>query len=108
MFMLGLRQLGTARTGAYFSLTPFIGATMALAMFRESFTLQLLAARVLMALGLWLYLAERHEHDGVEQTERQLEDGRAVLLMSVFNGGEVPHVRQAPPAPTSSPPTLYP
>ena len=25
-FMLGLRHLGTARTGAYFSLAPFIGA----------------------------------------------------------------------------------
>jgi hypothetical protein len=57
MFMLGLRQLRNARTGAYFSLAPFIGPMMALAMFRESFTLQLLAARVLMALGLWLYLA---------------------------------------------------
>lgn len=62
MFMLGLRHLGTARTGAYFSLAPFIGALISLAMFREGFTLQLAAAGALMGIGLWLHLAERHDH----------------------------------------------
>lgn len=63
MFMLGLRHLGTARTGAYFSLAPFIGALVALALFREGLTLQLAAAAVLMGIGLWLHLTERHEHE---------------------------------------------
>lgn len=63
MFMLGLRHLGTARTGAYFSLAPFIGALVSLAMFRDGITLQLTGAAVLMALGLWLHLVERHEHE---------------------------------------------
>jgi drug/metabolite transporter (DMT)-like permease len=62
MFMLGLRHLGTARTGAYFSLAPFIGAVVALALFRAGLTLQLAVAGILMAIGLWLHLAERHEH----------------------------------------------
>jgi len=30
LFVLGLRHLGTARTGAYFSLAPFIGAVLAI------------------------------------------------------------------------------
>lgn len=63
MFMLGLRHLGTARTGAYFSLAPFIGALISLAVFREGFTIQLVLAGALMALGLYLHLAERHEHE---------------------------------------------
>lgn len=63
MFMLALRHLGTARTGAYFSLAPFIGALLALVLFREPLTWQLVAAGVLMAIGLWLHLAERHEHN---------------------------------------------
>jgi drug/metabolite transporter (DMT)-like permease len=63
MFMLGLRHLGTARTGAYFSLAPFIGALVSLAMFSETLTLQLVSAGVLMAIGLWLHLAERHDHE---------------------------------------------
>ncbi|GLS86040.1 hypothetical protein GCM10010873_10140 [Cypionkella aquatica] len=62
LFMLGLRHLGTARTGAYFSLAPFIGAVLALLLFREAPTLVLLAADGLMALGLWLHLSERHDH----------------------------------------------
>ena len=63
MFMLGLRHLGTARTGAYFSLAPFIGAVLALLLFREPVTLPLILAGALMGLGLWLHLAERHDHD---------------------------------------------
>lgn len=65
LFMLGLRHLGTARTGAYFSLAPFIGAVLGLILFHEPVTLPLVAAGLLMALGLWLHLAERHDHEHV-------------------------------------------
>lgn len=63
MFMLGLRHLGTARTGAYFSLAPFIGAAIAILLFGERPTLQFGMAAALMALGLWLHLTERHDHE---------------------------------------------
>lgn len=65
LFMLGLRHLGTARTGAYFSFAPFIGASVALVLLREPITLTLLAAGALMGVGLWLHLTERHEHEHV-------------------------------------------
>ena len=65
MFMLGLRHLGTARTGAYFSLAPFIGAVLAIVLLQESVTAQLVIAGALMAIGLWLHLTERHEHEHV-------------------------------------------
>ncbi len=68
LFMLGLRHLGTARTGAYFSLAPFIGAMLAVMLLREPVTAQLLIAGGLMAIGLWLHLAERHEHEHVHET----------------------------------------
>jgi drug/metabolite transporter (DMT)-like permease len=63
LFVLALRHLGTARTGAYFSLAPFIGAVFALALLSEPLTLQLLLAGLLMGVGLWLHLAEQHEHE---------------------------------------------
>jgi drug/metabolite transporter (DMT)-like permease len=63
LFVLALRHLGTARTGAYFSLAPFIGAVAALVLLNEPLTLQLGLSGALMGLGLWLHLAERHEHD---------------------------------------------
>jgi drug/metabolite transporter (DMT)-like permease len=63
LFMRGLRGLGAARTGAYFSLAPFIGAAIAVSLFGEPLTVRLIIAAALMGLGLYLHLAERHEHE---------------------------------------------
>jgi drug/metabolite transporter (DMT)-like permease len=62
LFVVGLRHLGTARTGAYFSVAPFFGALLALIM-GEPLTMPLVIAGTLMALGTWLHLTERHEHE---------------------------------------------
>ena len=67
LFVLALRHLGTARTGAYFSLAPFVGAVIAVALLGEPLTFRLLLAGLLMAFGLYLHLAERHEHDHVHE-----------------------------------------
>ena len=67
MFVLALRQLGTARTGAYFATAPFLGAILAVLLLGEPLTPILLAAGALMAIGLYLHLAERHEHDHVHE-----------------------------------------
>lgn len=62
LFVVGLRELGTARTGAYFSVAPFFGALLAVTLLGEPATWPLLAAGALMAAGVALHLAERHEH----------------------------------------------
>jgi drug/metabolite transporter (DMT)-like permease len=67
LFVLALRHVGAARTSAYFSLAPFIGAVASIALFREPVTAQLLAAAILMGIGLSLHLAERHEHAHVHE-----------------------------------------
>lgn len=61
LFVIGLRHLGTARTGAYFSVAPFIGALLALAM-GEPLTMTLVIAGTLMGVGIWLHLTELHQH----------------------------------------------
>jgi drug/metabolite transporter (DMT)-like permease len=63
LFILALRHLGTARTGAYFATAPFVGALLAVPTFGEPVTLRLLVAGALMAFGVWLHLTERHEHE---------------------------------------------
>jgi drug/metabolite transporter (DMT)-like permease len=63
LFICALRHLGSARTGAYFSLAPFIGAAMAVILLGEAVTVRLGVAALLMAFGLWLHLNERHEHE---------------------------------------------
>jgi hypothetical protein len=62
LFVLALRHLGTARTGAYFSTAPFFGAAAAIMTLDEPLTIQLLAAAGLMGVGVWLHITEQHEH----------------------------------------------
>lgn len=62
LFVVALRHLGTARTGAYFSVAPFVGACLAVLM-GDRLTWQLVLAGVLMAVGIWLHLTERHVHE---------------------------------------------
>src|SRR6266404_7757445 len=62
LFVVALRHLGTARTGAYFSIAPFIGAATAVIALQQPLTVQLVAAGALMAVGVWLLLTERHAH----------------------------------------------
>jgi drug/metabolite transporter (DMT)-like permease len=63
LFVLALRHLGTARTGAYFSLAPFVGATLAVLVLGEPLSAKLLFAGALMGAGLWLHLSESHAHE---------------------------------------------
>jgi drug/metabolite transporter (DMT)-like permease len=66
-FIVALRHLGTARTGAYFSTAPFVGALISLALFGDHITPWLGLAAGLMALGVWLHLTEDHSHDHVHE-----------------------------------------
>jgi drug/metabolite transporter (DMT)-like permease len=61
LFVLALRNLGTARAGAYFSVAPFIGAALAVAL-GAPLTLTLIIAGLFMAAGVWLHLTESHAH----------------------------------------------
>jgi drug/metabolite transporter (DMT)-like permease len=78
LFVAALRHLGTARTGAYFSLAPFVGALLAVVMLGDPLTAELALAGGLMALGLWLHLSEQHEHihlhDELEHEHRHRHD----------------------------------
>jgi drug/metabolite transporter (DMT)-like permease len=78
LFVLGLRLLGAARTGAYFSSAPFVGAALSVAIFDEPVTARLIAAGLLMAIGLYLHLVEvhahEHQHDPMEHEHRHTHD----------------------------------
>ena len=62
LFIVGLRHVGTARAGAYFSIAPFFGAVLAVAL-GDALTWQLALAGALMAVGAWLHLSEEHGHE---------------------------------------------
>src|SRR6266516_2787641 len=62
LFVVGLRHLGGARSGAYFSAAPFVGVATAVVASQQPLTIQLIAAGALMAVGVWLHVTERHAH----------------------------------------------
>jgi len=78
LFVLALRSIGTARTGAYFSTAPFLGAILSVILLREPPTGLLLLAGALMMAGVWLHLTERHEHlhahETLTHTHRHVHD----------------------------------
>jgi len=65
LFVLALRQVGAARTGAYFSTAPFLGAALSLVLLREAWSWSLLGAGLLMAIGVWLHLTEHRPEEAI-------------------------------------------
>jgi drug/metabolite transporter (DMT)-like permease len=62
LFIRALRHLGTARTGAYFSTAPFVGTALAFTVGQGRLDWAFCAAGILMLIGVWLHVTERHEH----------------------------------------------
>jgi drug/metabolite transporter (DMT)-like permease len=67
LFVLALRHLGTARTSAYFSVAPFVGAAVAVVLLGDEVSTLFLVAAVFMGIGVWLHVTERHEHEHVHE-----------------------------------------
>ena len=62
LFIKALQRLGAFRAGAFFSLAPFIGAAVSLIVLREPLGLAMLLACLLMVVGAWLIITEKHAH----------------------------------------------
>lgn len=62
LFVVALRQLGTARSSAYFALSPVVGVAIAFLLLGERPDVPFWIAALLMAIGVWLHLTERHDH----------------------------------------------
>jgi drug/metabolite transporter (DMT)-like permease len=62
-FVLGLRNLGAARTAAYFSLAPFAGAFASFILLGEKISFLFVIAATFMTIGIYLHISERHQHE---------------------------------------------
>jgi drug/metabolite transporter (DMT)-like permease len=67
LFVYALRHLGSARTGAYFGIGPFVGALVSVILLKDPITWLLLMAAFFMALGAWILLKEEHIHEHVHE-----------------------------------------
>ena len=96
LFIVALRALGTARTGAYFSVAPFFGAAVAIGLQHEAITPTLFVAGALMAWGVWLHVSERHEHSHAHEhlahSHSHVHDEHHRHVHGFAWAGEEPHV----------------
>ncbi|WP_410450051.1 DMT family transporter [Paraburkholderia sp. UCT2] len=95
LFVVALRHLGTARTGAYFSVAPLFGVMLSLIIWPALPNLSFWIAAALMALGIWLHVRERHEHEHshefLEHTHRHRHDEHHQHAHEFPYAGEEPH-----------------
>jgi drug/metabolite transporter (DMT)-like permease len=110
LFVLALRGLGSARTGAYFSTAPFLGAAIAILAFGDHASLMFWLAAGLMGAGVWLHLTEHHEHlhthVPIAHTHRHMHDEHH---QHVHDGdGSEPHTHEHTHAPLTHTHPHYP
>jgi drug/metabolite transporter (DMT)-like permease len=94
-FIVALRHLGAARTGAYFSFAPFVGAAVSIGFLGEPLSTAFIASAGLMAVGLYLHVTERHQHTHVHEpmshTHRHVHDAHHQHLHGPDDPPEEPH-----------------
>jgi drug/metabolite transporter (DMT)-like permease len=112
LFIVALRNLGTARTGAYFSVAPFFGAALALTMLGERPGAAFWIAAALMALGVWLHISEHHEHAHVHEelahSHEHVHDAHHQHAHDAGWDGREPHVHPHDHAPLAHSHPHYP
>ena len=95
LFVVGLRLLGTARTGAYFSVAPLFGVVISLLVWPSVPGPLFWMAAALMALGVWLHVRERHFHDHthepLEHSHRHRHDEHHQHEHAFAWSGDEPH-----------------
>lgn len=95
LFVLALRGLGTARTGAYFSTAPFLGAAASFVLLDEPSAPGFWLAGALMGLGVWLHVTEqhshRHRHGAMEHTHGHVHDAHHQHTHDFPWDGREPH-----------------
>jgi drug/metabolite transporter (DMT)-like permease len=112
LFVLALRGLGSARTGAYFSTAPFLGAAIAILAFGDHASPMFWLAAALMGAGVWLHLTERHEHlhthVPLTHTHRHVHDEHHQHVHDVEWDGHEPHTHEHTHAPLTHSHPHYP
>ncbi len=61
-YVLAQRELGAARTGAFYAIAPFLGVLLSFLIFRERITPAFFIALLIFGFGAYLASSERHRH----------------------------------------------
>ena len=95
LFIVALRELGAARASAYYGAAPFVGVAVAFVVLQERPDSVFWGSAVLMALGVWLHLTERHghlhAHDALEHSHSHAHDAHHLHEHAFAWNGREPH-----------------
>ena len=67
-YILAQRNLGAARTGAYYALAPFVGVFLSFVLVGQELTRSFVIALILMAAGTYLAVCEKHNHQHTHES----------------------------------------
>jgi drug/metabolite transporter (DMT)-like permease len=68
-YILAQRDLGAARTSAYYATAPFIGVIISWIFFNENISKSFLTALFIMIIGAYFAVTEKHEHKHIHYEE---------------------------------------
>lgn len=61
-YIMAQRELGAARTSAYYAVAPFIGVLLSIIIFGQQITVSFIIALVIMIIGAYFAAVEHHKH----------------------------------------------
>lgn len=98
-YLYAQRELGAARTSAYYAFAPFIGVLLSFLILREQFGPMFYIAFALMAAGTYFAASEvhnhRHRHDKViHDHAHHHEDGHHDHVHEIFPKGKHSHAHE--------------
>ena len=62
LYIMAQRELGAARTSAYYAVAPFIGVLLSIIIFGQKITMFFVIALVIMIIGAYFAAVENHKH----------------------------------------------
>jgi len=65
MYIKAQRDLGAARTSAYYAVAPFIGVIFSWLLFDELINVRFIVALIIMIIGVYFNISENHEHEHI-------------------------------------------
>jgi hypothetical protein len=68
LFVLAMRNMGSARTSAFFGTAPFIGTILAFLLFRSTPNIMFIIALPIMMSGTFLLLKDNHGHKHLHES----------------------------------------
>jgi len=98
LYILAQRDIGAARTSAYYAFAPFIGVILSFIIFKQSITISFMIALIVMAIGTYFATSEKHihlhKHTPMEHDHRHSHDDGHHNHTHDFPVGEHSHLHR--------------